>query len=182
MKLGLGKATTMVSLAAVFAAGLAAADGIPPGRTFYQIVVTSPGDRGQGWNGTLFQQSGAALPMQPGQPVQTNAGTFVPVPCGAPHDPCGFIEQRMTATLTNENLGPTQLTYRLLVGAECSRSEKLFGEILRDGKPVLGKAKDTLATPMGQFEWRESYSEQGWFHKLWPQHMMSPDNWPCKRP
>jgi hypothetical protein len=65
------------------------------------------------------------------------------------------------------------------VGAGCSRSEVVRGELVRGGQSLTGLRGDSIETPMGTFEWRDSQDENGWFYKLWPQHMPTPGAWPC---
>lgn len=173
----LGAIAAALALGSANAGGVAAPNQV---RTFYEIVVQRPGDRSQGWAGTLFKPDGSPLPMQPGQAVSTNSGTFVPVVCAQLHEPCGFIEAQMKAALVNNIMGPTPWRYRLHVSAECYKSEDMRGELIRGEQSLGGVARDTIETPMGQFEWREGDGEHGWFPKSWPQHMLSPDHWPCK--
>jgi hypothetical protein len=151
-------------------------------RLVYEISMSYPGDRIQGWGGTLFRQDGTTLPVGSGMPMLTSFGRFVPMgPCPRPFRPCGFVEERMSAAPSNKLMGPTPWLYSLHVRAECFREEKVRGELNRGGQKWVGVAGDMIETPMGPFEWRATYSEEGWFPKLWPQHTLTPGAWPCPK-
>ena len=51
------------------------------GRLVYQLQVTQPGTRSQGWFGTLYDEAGAAVTAEPGATVKMPFGTFENLPC-----------------------------------------------------------------------------------------------------
>lgn len=173
-------AATAAALA-IASASVTLADDPSRERLAYEIVMSNPGDRSQGWGGTLFWPDGTPLEMRPGSSVQTNFGKFVPAgPCPRPTIPCGFVEERMYTHYTNTPMGPTPWRYRLHIRSGCYRSEKLRGELIRGGQSLGGRPGDTIETPMGTFEWRTEEDERGWLHRaLRPQHMPMEGTWPC---
>lgn len=158
-----------LALAAALSPG-AAADGE---RLAYEIVVTNPGTRSQGWNGKLFGPDGKARAVPVSERVETPVGAFVSVACRELWVPCGMIHEKtlkwMEIDPGNAILDGEAWSYRLYVSAEGSKSEGWRGEILHAGAAVEagGKPADT---PMGSFDWRESphaWGWHGWFHAAW---------------
>ncbi len=154
-------------------------------RLFYEITVTAPGTRSQGWRGVLYDPSGAPLARPAGSVVETNAGPFVSVACDWPWVPCGFIhEDQLRWMQTNGGnfiMGRDTWVYRLTVTAPCTRSEGWRGELLRNGQAVRTK-KRRLPTPMGPFHAKTSahlWGQSGWFHTAWPAAVIAPGHWPC---
>lgn len=158
---------------AVLAQVLPATAADEPGRLVYEIVVTNPGTRSQGWSGTLYGPDGAALVIEPGQTVALPVGTFVSVECRELWVPCGMIEQHMVEWRKidpgNAILGNEDWAYRLHVGAEGSKSESWTGQIVHAGSRVE-QGTGSTETPMGPFVWVDSpyaWGEHGWFPKSW---------------
>ena len=60
-------------------------------RLVYEIVVTEPGTRSQGWHGVLYDPAGNPIVATPGETVTMPIGEFIDVPCSAPWDICGVI-------------------------------------------------------------------------------------------
>ena len=154
-------------------------------RLFYEITVTAPGTRSQGWHGTLYDPDGHAVVVEPDDVRQTNAGDFVGVVCAQAWTPCGFIHSDMLRWMQtnpgNVIMDRKPWVYRLYVGAECTRSEGWRGELLHGGRVVRPKTK-RIATPFGPFAWKVSvhlWGQTGWFHKVWPGPSPAPHNWPC---
>lgn len=142
-------------------------------RLVYEIVVTHPGTRSQGWVGTIFGADGLPLRLAAGEGVDTPAGRFVSVECRELWVPCGMIHEKTLAWLGtspgNSVRDGEPWSYRLFVAAEGSKSEGWRGEILHAGQAIPGDVK-TLDTPMGPFGWTESpnaWGRHGWFHQAW---------------
>ena len=87
----------LLAIAAVVVVGASpmptAAHADPPGRLFYEIVVTDPGTRSQGWHGVLYDADGNPIEAAPGQTVSLagqflyDVGEFVNVACENPWMP-----------------------------------------------------------------------------------------------
>lgn len=154
-------------------------------RLFYEIKVTAPGTRSQGWHGSLFDREGHELAVEAGQTVHTNAGDFVSVACTQPWIPCGLIHADQMRWMNRNggnfvmDRGPWR--YRLYVTAQCTRSEGWRGELLHDGRGAGTRVK-IRRTPMGTFVRTASshlWGRKGWFHISWPASVIAPDHWPC---
>lgn len=161
---------SLVSLAfAALAQIVPVAAAEEPGRLAYEIVVTNPGTRSQGWTGTLYGVEGAAMVVDPGKTVETPVGTFVSVACRELWVPCGMIEQRMAGNPPNAILDGEDWSYRLYVGAEGSKSEAWTGQIVHAGA-LVDQGSGKADTPMGPFVWIDSpyaWGEHGWFPVSW---------------
>jgi hypothetical protein len=168
---------------------LASAGGLddpgPRERLFYEITVTAPGTRSQGWHGTLFDRDGSALTAKPGDSVATNAGTFVAVACDHLWTPCGHIHEDLLAWMKtnagNVIMDRKPWVYRLYVRAECSRSEGWRGELIHGGR-IIARGK-RARTPMGPFVWHKGrylWDQVGWLHVAWPKAAPAPGTWPCR--
>jgi hypothetical protein len=176
---------SLLLFAATFAAITTPRAPAADARVFYDITVTAPGTRSQGWRGVLYDPSGAPLARPAGSVVETNAGPFVSVACDWPWVPCGFIhEDQLRWMQTNGGnfiLGRDTWVYRLTVTAPCTRSEGWRGELLRNGQAVRTK-KRRVPTPMGPFRRKTSahlWGQTGWFHAAWPAAVIAPGHWPC---
>ena len=142
-------------------------------RLFYQITVTDPGRRSQGWKGTLYDRAGQAIEVEPGKSVKTHVGEFVSIACTTLWVPCGMIQSDevdwMKTHQGNVVIDARPCEYRLYVSAEGSKSEGWRGELVWGGAVVTPKFERVLA-PMGFFVWSE-YPEiwglHGWFHESW---------------
>lgn len=162
-----------VSLLAMLAAALPAEANDAPGRLAYEIVVTNPGTRSQGWRGTLFAADGSPLQIEPGGRLETPAGAFVSVACRELWVPCGMIEQRTVAWLKstpgNAVMDGQAWSYRLYVSAEGTKSEGWTGELLH-ADLVIEQGSADMDTPMGPYVWLDSphpWGQHGWFHRSW---------------
>jgi hypothetical protein len=160
-------------LGAVLLAGSAAAEAQPAGgRLFYEIVVTNPGSRSQGWHGTLYGQDGRPAEVPAGQTMATGVGDFVSVACEELWVPCGMIHVDtlawMAAAGGNVVMDASRWEYRLYVTSEGTRSEGWHGELVHGAD--LAEASPELATPMGTFVWLDypfPWGWHGWFHRAW---------------
>ncbi len=143
-------------------------------RLVYQIEVTDPGSRNQGWHGTLYDRDGGPMVVPPGRTVTNGAGAFVSVPCTVAFVPCGMIYANMIDWMTEPHNGnvimdPNAWAYRLYVTAEGSRSEGWHGELLHGGGAVPAQP-NSFDAPMGPFRWYENpyrWGRHGWFHVSW---------------
>lgn len=160
-------------------AAIAAFVGTSPGaadageRLIYEIVVTHPGTRSQGWNGSLFGLDGKALAVATGERVETPIGGFVAVACRELWVPCGMIHEKTLAWMKdgpgNVILDGEPWRYRLFVSAEGTKSEGWRGEIVHAGAAVEPVDKPA-ETPMGSFVRIESphaWGWHGWLHQSW---------------
>lgn len=144
-----------------------------PERLFYQITVTAPGTRSQGWKGTLFDRAGQAIEVEPGKSVKTNVGEFVSIACKLLWVPCGMIQTDVVDWMkTHEGnviIDARPCEYRLYVSAEGSKSEGWRGELVLGDVVVTSQFERVLA-PMGIFVWSENpemWGFHGWFHEAW---------------
>ena len=169
---------TVVTLLFALVASLGYVQPAPAGdgRLVYQIEVTNPGTKSQGWRGTLYDQSGTPMEIAASATVETGAGTFVSVACTPlPWYPCGMIHAHMVAWMKQHNgnvpMDGEDWAYRLYVTAEGTRSEGWRGELLHGGGTVPAQADGKpMQTPLGPFLWLESptlWGDHGWFHVAW---------------
>jgi hypothetical protein len=144
-------------------------------RLAYQIDVTDPGSRSQGWHGTLYDKNGQAVQVAPGKTVHTNIGDFVSVAKADPWVPYGMIHVDQVAWMKTNNgnviIDNQPWSYRLFVAQEGTKSEGWRGELLH-GHGIIGQPSDAkpLATPMGPYQWlsgKEPWQPKGWFHVSW---------------
>ena len=142
-------------------------------RLFYQITVTNPGTRSQGWKGTLYDPAGKAIEIEPGKSVKTHVGEFVSIACKLLWVPCGMIQSDVVNWMkTHEGnviIDARSCEYRLFVSAEGSKSEGWRGELVWGDVVVTPKFERVLA-PMGIFVWSENsqiWGLHGWFHEAW---------------
>jgi hypothetical protein len=167
----------------VGAALLLAASAVPPEaaraeageRLVYEIVVTAPGTRSQGWHGTIYDKTGAPVTIAPGQTFETRIGTFESVACEHPWSTCGMIHADMLAWMKTRNantiMGREPWVYRLFVLREGSKSEGWEGKLFFDGAEIAPCAAPR-ATPMGTFVCRgraHLWDRAGWYHQSWPE-------------
>jgi hypothetical protein len=144
-------------------------------RLVYEIVVTAPGARSQGWHGTLYNTNGAAVQVEPGRTVDTRIGTFVSVACVHAWSTCGMIHTDMLNWLKTHNgnaiLDAKRWMYKLYVLAEGSKSEGWQGQLLHGSRDVTAGDKP-FVTPMGKFVWKrraQLWDRAGWYHESWPE-------------
>lgn len=145
------------------------------GRLIYQLEVTQPGTRSQGWLGTLYDEGGAAIAVAPGGLVETLVGNFENLPCTYLWSQCGFIRVGMLpvapmsgfATLTEDQAW----VYRLYLHGEGSRSEGLTGVLLQGGAQYFPNGARRVETPLGVFlavdNGGQLWGEAGWFPETW---------------
>lgn len=146
------------ALAAMWLSACASAAAPPAteARLIYQIEVTAPGTRSQGWRGVLYDQDGAPIALAPGARIETSAGRFVGVACLHLWSACGAIDERMHAWMQSNQhniIMRERWTYRLR-----ARGDALQGELLRDGVALTGG--DEALTPMGPYR----RTAAGWRH------------------
>jgi hypothetical protein len=151
-----------------------AAQAIAPGRLIYEIVVTAPGSRSQGWHGVLYDTSNNPIEPAVGQTVTTALGEFVNVPCNHLWDACGMIRKDMvewmTAHQANVIMDSKPWLYRMYVSAEGSKSEVWTSRLLHDGAEIFPDLKP-IDTPMGPFRTGApmtiGWAHAGWFPASW---------------
>lgn len=141
-------------------------------RLAYQITVTAPGTRSQGWRGTLYQADGAPIALAPGARVNTPAGRFVGVACQHPWSACGAIEESMVRWMEDHQHNiPMRERWTYRIYARGFYGDRLEGELTRDGARV--EPARQVATPMGPYRWIESTDDtttstrRGWWHEGW---------------
>jgi len=145
-------------------------------RLVYQIDVTDPGMRSQGWHGTLYDKNGNAVAVEPGKTVHTAIGDFVGVAKAILlSEPYGMIHVDQAAWMKgnagNVLMGTEPWSYRLFVAREGSKSEGWRGELLH-GHGIIGQPSDDKPqpAPMGPYRWlkgKELWQPKGWFHVSW---------------
>jgi hypothetical protein len=144
-------------------------------RLVYQIDVTDPGSRSQGWHGTLYDKNGHAVQAAPGKIVHTDIGDFLSVAKTDPWVPHGMIHVDQVAWMKtndgNVSIGDQAWSHRLFVAHEGTKSEGWRGELLyRHG--IIGQPSDGKPQPtqMGPYHWlngKEPWQPKGWFHVSW---------------
>lgn len=159
-------ALLLAAFAACVSVALPAGAG---GLLLYQIEETAAGSRSQGWHGTLYDETGAAVELAPGEARRTAAGIFVGVACTMPWRPCGAIPQEMLKgpnhDLAENVIMDESWSYRVFVTAPGSKSEGTRGMLYRDGTAVVAGERK-ISTPMGVFVWAENenlWGAHGWY-------------------
>ncbi len=142
-------------------------------RLAYEIMVTAPRTRSQGWHGVLYNKGGSAIEIPAGQAVETSVGRFISVARQALWIPCGMIHEDSVASPINVELknDSNDWGYKLYVAAEGSKSENWEGNLFHDGKAVPHDS-GKVETPMGPFVWLERqhlWGPGGWFPAAWSQ-------------
>jgi hypothetical protein len=142
-------------------------------RPLYQIEVTAPGTRSQGWRGVLYDRNGAAIALAPGARVETPAGRFVGVACPHAWSTCGAIEENMLRWMERHEhniiMGRERWVYR--INARGYYGDRLEGVLLREGVRV--EAGREARTPMGTYRWVDGRPDapisgrHGWWHEGW---------------
>lgn len=128
----------------------------------YEIDVTAPGTRSQGWHGTLYNENGQVVDVDVGKTVTTDIGVLVSVAAGPPWKPYGLIPQ--TPGMDN-NIMPDQWSYKLFKSGAESTASSWRGELLRGPVAVEPQTNgEPVPTAMGPFIWS---SDHGWAHKSW---------------
>lgn len=144
------------------------------GRLFYEIVVTAPGTRSQGWHGVLYGEDGREMVVPEGETVSTALGSFTNVPCEHMWSTCGLIHEDMIewmkAHQANVILDSKPWSYVIDVDAEGTKSEGWTGLLTHGGEEVLPLSGRTL-TPMGPFVVQGSGTDpwgvNGWYPESW---------------
>ncbi len=142
-------------------------------RLFYQITVTAPGTRSQGWKGTLYSRDGQEIEVGPGQSVKTHVGEFVSIEWNSPWVPWGMIQSDVLSWMKTHDgnviIDARRCEYRLYVSAEGSKSEGWRGELVW-GDSIVTPHFERVLAPMGIFVWSENpnrWGLHGWFHEAW---------------
>ncbi|MBL8779557.1 MAG: hypothetical protein JNL06_01325 [Alphaproteobacteria bacterium] len=169
-RLILGVALSVITGTAQAADGGARVDE----RLVYEIVVTAPGTRSQGWHGTIYDSTGKPVSIEPGQRFETAVGTFESVACPHLWSMCGMIHTDMLAWMkthdANVIMGREPWAYRLFVLREGTKSEGFEGKIFFNGAEIA-RCQAPRATPMGAFVCKERtqlWDRAGWYHESWP--------------
>ena len=144
-------------------------------RLVYEITVTSPGTKSQGWHGTLFGKDGKPVQAEPGKTVKTNVGEFVSIAETNLRTPYGMIHTDMVRWMTAENgniiMDSDPWEYRLSVAQEGSKSEGWRGELRHSRGIIAGPGGDgPVKTPMGPYAWvanEQLWGLHGWIHVSW---------------
>jgi hypothetical protein len=154
---------------------------IPAERLVYEIEVTAPGTRSQGWHGTLYGKDGQPINAKPGEIIKASVGDFQHIAQSTPQTPYGFIHTGMLTWMetheANIIMGSDACLYQLYVTAEGSKSEGWRGKLLSGGSLVQPGADKRVQTPMGPFLWVENTHLWGphcWFHDSWPWSKVQP--------
>jgi hypothetical protein len=133
-------------------------------RLVYQIVLTLPGSRSQGWHGVLYGPNGTPRVVPAGQRVETDIGTLIskPIQMGLAWRPYGMVP---AAPGMRNDIAKGPWNYRLYetgIGTACKAWR---GDLISGGKPVPHpKPGVSLRTPWGPFVWRPG---RGWAHHAW---------------
>ena len=144
-------------------------------RLVYEITVTNPGTKSQGWHGTLYDQSGEPVQAEPSTRVKTIAGEFESVAKSQPWVPYGMIHGDTLRWLKEHGadviFDSEPWAYKLYVTNEGSKSQGFRGELLRGGGVVTPESDgEHVKTPMGTFDWHKSpygWGSHGWIHASW---------------
>lgn len=120
----------------------------------YDIIVTQPGTRSQGWRGRLYDEEGTALAIPAGWRVATPLGTFESVACPHMWSACGMIREDMLAWMASgpavNTLDGTAWVFRVNRIAGPDGAAAWQGELTRDGV-AAAPSEAPVATPMGDF-------------------------------
>ncbi len=162
-----------LSVASLTPASLSAQNA--EGRLLYQLEITQPNTRSQGWLGTLFGEDGTITDAAPGEMVETKIGTFESMPCPYAWSICGFIRTGMLPVTPMSDfsaiLEDNTWVYQLYIHAEGSRSEGLTGVLLHGGEQVFPGGTRRVETPLGVFLAADNdgqlWRDAGWFPETW---------------
>ena len=133
-------------------------------RLAYELVVTLPGSRSQGWHGTLYNAEGKPMTLAPGTKVVTDIGELVSAArtSGQMWKPYGMVP---TARGMRNDTAQDAWSYRLYATGLGTSCPAWKGELLRAGKALAPPADGAaVATPWGPFVW---LGVRGWAHKSW---------------
>ncbi len=153
-----------------------AAHADPPGRLIYEMVVTAPDTRSQGWRGVLYDAVGNPVDATPEEHVTTPLGEFVNVTCGSLWDACGMIRVDMAEWMkTHPSNLPTpgqsnDWVYRMYVSGEGSNDQLWTSTLLHQGSQIPPNSTP-IDTPMGPFRTggqnSVGWARAGWFPASW---------------
>ena len=154
------------------------AEADPAGRLVYDIVVSAPGTRSQGWTATLYDSAGKPIETEAGKTVTTPLGEFVRVPCVNPWDACGMIRTDMAEWMkthqANVVMDSQSWLYRVYLDAEGSDGEVWTSTLLHDGAEIP-PGINPIDTPMGPFRTggptATGWAKAGWFPVSWREPM-----------
>lgn len=146
----------------------------PAPQLAYQLVVTNPGTRSQGWRGILYDESGAPLEVAPGEHVTTPLGSFVSVECVHLWDACGLIREDMAAWMETgpvfNKIDGTAWVFSVWREAGVGSAFAWRGELTGDGV-AYPPEKAPADTPMGDFVIAGGpvggLAWTGWVHESW---------------
>jgi hypothetical protein len=131
----------------------------------YEITVTAPGTRSQGWHGTLYNANGQPMQVAVGKTETTVIGELVSVAAvsGQRWQPYGMIPVK--PGMTNDIM-PDAWSYKLYRTGIDTRCPSWRGELLRGDIVVTPQTgSKQVQTSMGQFIW--ATEPHGWIHKSW---------------
>lgn len=139
-------------------------------RLAYDIVVTAPGTKSQGWHGTLYDEKGNPLKVKVGETrTLPPIGTLVGVACSQPWVPCGMVPRPRLSNVPMRE----QWIYKLYTTNIGSRCPSWRGELLRNGDLIPPPMGAAVETPWGPFI--AASEPHGWAHKSWnPQIVRCP--------
>jgi hypothetical protein len=131
-------------------------------RLSYDIVVTAPGTKNQGWHGTLYDENGTPIAVETGQTVMTEIGELQSVARESPWKPHGMIS---TAQEIVNEIMPDAWSYKFYKTGVGTRCPSWRGELKRGDAVLKPQGGEPTMTPMGPFVWIEK--PHGWVHKSW---------------
>jgi len=145
-----------------------------PTHLAYQLVVTQPGTKSQGWRGTLFDEAGVAMEVAPGERVATPLGSFVSIECVRLWDACGMIREDMAAWMQTgpayNAMDGAAWVYSVWRDTALDGAVSWRGELARDGAAVAPESAPA-ETPMGPFVIAAGpvggLAWTGWVHESW---------------
>lgn len=133
-------------------------------RLLYEMIVTTPGSKMQGWYGVLYDDAGRVIQLKPGEQSGTPAMTLVGVaksdgeywkPYGA--IPVGGVPENIILSAA--------WNYKLVLTNLQSKCPSWRGELRRDGVLFQPTNGSSVTTSFGQFAW--SASDHGWVQPQW---------------
>jgi hypothetical protein len=133
-------------------------------RLAYEIVLTLPGTRSQGWHGRLYDAEGKPVTAAPGTRVATDVGELVSVArtSGQMWKPFGMVP---AAPGMRNDTAREPWSYRLYTTGLGTSCPAWRGDLVRAGTSLAAPADGAeVATPWGPFVW---VRERGWSHKSW---------------
>ncbi len=134
----------------------------------YEITVTAPGSKSQGWHGTLYDKNGQPMKVKSGEKWSTDIGILVSVKYKQKHIPYGMISENQLKRIENI-LMDESWSYKLYRTHTDSKCPSWRGELQRRNVVIKPDTGEQVQTPMGPFKWlKEPQNEpHGWVHVLW---------------